>query len=876
MLKKYVLSALILCLFATSVQAGLSRTIPIGRLSLDDLIIPDYIDWEGKDLNVSWLRTHNLTVYYETIIYNTTIADEVQTQELKVENISAWNDKIHIKSPLNITGADSYENKLMITDNGTVYTGIGSYDIGGGVGITANMVFSEPNTYFMLNDKNRSYPTAQIGFLGSNLTNVSNIQLALVYWGSGGIAGGYSYGLLQGIYGDALYLHNYNGERIRYIAGGGADGKSHNFYGGLDTQYYDIEMNLIAGDGAGSTETAFYFYGDYGSNSVLQTDQPLSLRTSGDGDDYIQFYTIDDIPRVAVTGETYGRWYQESDVSNIQFRLSEDDDEYGYISWLKDDNIFRLLSKNTIEFLMDSDVDDYIEFNVSDDMPRIRSVGSNLMISPDEGRVNFNNSNLTVVDDVELNTINEYLQIYIDTIRLNESEWSEWVNASYLYRTNIIMDTTTSDTSGWVVHDWDTETLILDEKMTTNCTDIMVLNDSDDLQEFFVKDCDTATSQLWVHTGDYTAGPWNFTVYYGNNTLPTFLQHYAYFYDSFENYTTGAQEPDDWDYHLIDDAWGTEISQVSTDRAYGGDKSYYQYMYARNTIGDLRGGSQRLEQNVTVESGEDSLNGTGWVNVDSCTGNGAYGQWLGVVVNFNQGSTEVSRGCYTFCTRNGAVGPACDQSWSLYDDLEDQWLYWNRNLTEDFDTIGLGTWSNIDSVSVWLLTSAGDGTQQYQWGQSVGYFDDFMVISDHNASDSEDITSYNEESLIQVNSTILNATSGSMVLGSETNYILPLNNQTSLGEAAQYWDEIHARDFITHTPNDWTDIDTLSLIKDANSKGIDGKFSTDNLPKELKDELSKSEGLDLGELVSVLWATNKRLIEKVETLEARVAILEKG
>lgn len=43
--------------------------------------IPSSIDWEGKELNVSHLNTHNLTAYYETIIYNTTNVTKLIVQE---------------------------------------------------------------------------------------------------------------------------------------------------------------------------------------------------------------------------------------------------------------------------------------------------------------------------------------------------------------------------------------------------------------------------------------------------------------------------------------------------------------------------------------------------------------------------------------------------------------------------------------------------------------------------------------------------------------------------------------------------------------------------------------------------------------------------
>jgi len=182
-------------------------------------------------------------------------------------------------------------------------------------------------------------------------------------------------------------------------------------HGGLAGLADDDHVQYLLADGT-RTLTSLVL----GANpSVISSANAIQIKPSGDTDDYLEFSTSSDIPRIGIKGGN--NLYIVGDVSGAGIRLVSSTN-YSQIKYISGSDTFQILSSGdihlrtgdgTIDYLYIQtcgDTDDYIYMATANHVPTIGTVGAcNLKITASSGEIDFDNENLSTTGDIAALTL---------------------------------------------------------------------------------------------------------------------------------------------------------------------------------------------------------------------------------------------------------------------------------------------------------------------------------------------------------------------------------------------------------------------------------------------------------------------------------------
>ncbi len=108
------------------------------------------------------------------------------------------------------------------------------------------------------------------------------------------------------------------------------------------------------------------------------TSGALALKVSGDNDDYLEFYTSGNIPRIKIIGGN--ALHIESDGGEPNIQLINDDGNL-ILKWDESSQTAKIQSSNAIDLKPSGDTDDHIKFSTAAGVPKIEFVGGNGLIT---------------------------------------------------------------------------------------------------------------------------------------------------------------------------------------------------------------------------------------------------------------------------------------------------------------------------------------------------------------------------------------------------------------------------------------------------------------------------------------------------------------
>lgn len=137
-------------------------------------------------------------------------------------------------------------------------------------------------------------------------------------------------------------------------------------FGTWDGSTFDLDGGDLDTTGTGSFD-ALILTGD---TSVISSAYSIDLKSSGDADDYIRFLTSAGIPVIQAIGAT-GIHFASDDATYTTFTVYEDITHFGLLSWDKTNDWFNIRSTHALNILTNSDLDDYLSFSTSSNVPQI-------------------------------------------------------------------------------------------------------------------------------------------------------------------------------------------------------------------------------------------------------------------------------------------------------------------------------------------------------------------------------------------------------------------------------------------------------------------------------------------------------------------------
>lgn len=124
-----------------------------------------------------------------------------------------------------------------------------------------------------------------------------------------------------------------------------------------------------------------------GGNDISSSGA-LALKVSADNDDYLQFYTSLGIPRIKVIGDDY-LIIETDDVNDVRIQLSDDATHFLNLRYSKNGNWAQVLAAGgglnldsdtgAVNIRPSNDIDDYLQFHTSSEVPRIKIIGGDRM-----------------------------------------------------------------------------------------------------------------------------------------------------------------------------------------------------------------------------------------------------------------------------------------------------------------------------------------------------------------------------------------------------------------------------------------------------------------------------------------------------------------
>jgi hypothetical protein len=112
-------------------------------------------------------------------------------------------------------------------------------------------------------------------------------------------------------------------------------------------------------------------YGD-----TFASDNAISIKPSGDTDDYLQFLTTSHVPAIKrIGGDTF--YIKSDDAAEVKMELRSDDTPTGYLRLHTHDTYQALVSSGAIRLQPSGDTDDYLSFSTTGGIPYINIIGGN-------------------------------------------------------------------------------------------------------------------------------------------------------------------------------------------------------------------------------------------------------------------------------------------------------------------------------------------------------------------------------------------------------------------------------------------------------------------------------------------------------------------
>ena len=149
--------------------------------------------------------------------------------------------------------------------------------------------------------------------------------------------------------------------------------------------------------------------------SVISSANVIQIKPSGDTDDYLEFSTSSDIPRIGIKGGN--NLYIVGDVSGAGIRLVSSTN-YSQIKYISGSDTFQILSSGDIHLRTGDgttdylyiqtcgDTDDYIYMATANHVPTIGTIGAcDLKITSSSGEIDFDNENLSTTGDIAALTL---------------------------------------------------------------------------------------------------------------------------------------------------------------------------------------------------------------------------------------------------------------------------------------------------------------------------------------------------------------------------------------------------------------------------------------------------------------------------------------